>query len=673
MKVKNYLADASNLRFFLLLFVSCFILYFHTCNNDFVYDDVHLIINNAYIKHIRLIPRIFSVDFFHFSPLHAVNYYRPIPILTHALEYKIWRLNPFGYHLTNIVLHAFNCLLVYYLIFLLFNNNNLARLSSVLFCLHPIHNTTVSLIFNRSSLLLLFFGMAGIINYLLFTRSFKIKNYLLSIVCFSLAVFTKENAILLLPLLLLCLYSGSKNKVNLKYLLPFPVIYLLYLYIRLILLNIPFPRYQYLLYHFNPVLDAFNFLNILTHYLRLLISPVDLYFMHAVNAITVLSKASISAFIFWVLIGGLFLWAIKNNKRIIFWGIAWFGLSISYVIKAMHTFEISQLAMLEHWLYLPSIGFFLILGNTLYKLYRKIPKISIPLFICLFIFWSVLTVNQNSYGKNKPLFYKHILDNSPNNTYARYNLANVFLDLKNYDEAEKQFRIVLTTDPRAPDIPDVYLGLGNVYLARGDNLNGAIGWYKKALEYQPSFAEAWNNLGLVYTKQDKRKEAYAAFQKALLYNPGLAVAYANLGDWHMKKQEFRQAIGFYQKARYLDPDQINYILRLTNSYLKINDVERLDNILRGISDKYLLAEIYSRIGVDLAEKEIYPDALSAFNRALELDSQSRAALVNLGALYANMGDFNKAISVWQRANKIYPQDEEIKFNIQKAKQLLKYK
>lgn len=660
-------------KVFLFLFAICLIVYFNTLSNDFLYDDDHLIVNNTYIKNIMTLPNIFLVDFFHFAPLHPVSYYRPIPILTHALEYKIWRLNPYGYHLTNIVLHALNSYLVYLLIFLLFGNFNLALLSGTLFCLHPAHSTTVSLIFNRGDLLLFFFGTVSIISYILFRRLSKFKYYLLSLICFSLSMFTKENAILLLPLLCLCLYCAGliKEKANLKYLSAFAICYLLYLYLRLILLKIPFPRYDtYQVYNFDFFFAFSNFLKIVMNYLKLLIFPLGLYYHHGIDPITALSGKIFLVFIFLVSMISLFIWGVKNKKGILVFGMAWFALGISYVIKAMHTFGFNQLAMMEHWLYLASIGFFVVIADIFNKLFKRAAKIAIALFVSLLFFWSILTIRYNSFGKGEILFYQYILANSTKDVDAHFNLANTFLELNNYASAEKNFKIALSIDPHAPATPDIYLGLGNVYFKKND-FNEAQKWYKMALEYIPTFAEAWNNLGLAYKKQGKKQEVYDAFQKALSYKPELAVAYINLGDLYFENKDLKRAIVLYQKAYYLNPDNGNCVLRLVKAYLKLNDSEQAENILRGISDKHILAEIYSGLGLEAVGEGDYLKALSNFNRALELNPASRMTLLNLGVLYANKGDLKKAISIWQKANALYPEDEEIKSNIRKAKALLK--
>lgn len=196
--------------------------------------------------------------------------------------------------------------------------------------------------------------------------------------------------------------------------------------------------------------------------------------MHSIVPIAALSKQSILVFIFWLIIGGLFLWSVKNNKKTIFFGIAWFLLGVSFVIKSMHMMHfmgLEQLAMMEHWLYLASIGLFVILGNIFIKLYRRIPKASILLFICLSIGWAVLTIHYNSYGSSPVLFYKHILDCYSDNVAVRVNLASALYP-NNKEESKRQFRIVLnawdTWQKWTDLLPDFCFGPGKAYSSRGD-------------------------------------------------------------------------------------------------------------------------------------------------------------------------------------------------------------
>jgi glucan phosphoethanolaminetransferase (alkaline phosphatase superfamily) len=133
--------------------------------------------------------------------------------------------------------------------------------------------------------------------------------------------------------------------------------------------------------------------------------------------------------------------------------------------------DFKQLAMMEHWLYLASIGLFAILGYIFIKLYRRIPKATVLLFICLSIGWSILTIHYNSYGKDPVTFYKHILDYFPDNVPIRINLASALYP-NNTKEAKRQFRIVLdawdTWQKWTDLLPDSCFGPGKTYSSRAD-------------------------------------------------------------------------------------------------------------------------------------------------------------------------------------------------------------
>jgi len=568
----------------LFLLAICFGIYGNTLHHGFLYDDTHLILNNNYIKHPQLWTRIFLVDFFHFAPLDPLTYYRPVPILTHALEYMLWQVNPWGYHLTNILLHFLNSYLIFYLIRLVFANIPLAILSSVFFCVHPIHSTTVSLLFNRGDLLLFLFILTSIIQYLKFEQSSKITHYLVSIFCFSFALLTKENAVFFFPLLYLCLYSAGlvKEKRRLFYIAVFFAVYMVYLYLRLAVLKIPFPQYDtHSVYHLDFILTLSNFLNIAMNYIGLLILPLKLYYHHGIIPIMKLSSQVILPFIFLIPAIMLFLWSLKKKKSILFFALFWGGLSISHVLKSMYTYSFFRLAMMEHWLYMPSIGFFLILGVLFVRLCRRTPKLSVLLALCVFTFWSALSIRYSNFGKDPGTFYRHILRNSPVDADAWFNLANELLELRNYSEARRHFKAALAHDLHAPNTPDIYLGLGNTYLREGNN-SEAERHYLVALKYHPRFSEDWNNLGLVYKKQGKQQEAYAAFRRALDYNSESALACVNLGDLYAERGDAPSALGLYRKAFYLDPADAMFTARLVKAYLAMNDIKQAEDIIAKI-------------------------------------------------------------------------------------------
>ncbi len=96
--------------FLFFAFISL-LLYANCLNGDFLMDDKILIVDNNYIKSIKTLPLLFATHVFNFSAYSFENthqYYRPLQALSFAFDYHIWKLRPFGYHLTNVIIHALN-------------------------------------------------------------------------------------------------------------------------------------------------------------------------------------------------------------------------------------------------------------------------------------------------------------------------------------------------------------------------------------------------------------------------------------------------------------------------------------------------------------------------------------------------------------------------------------
>jgi 4-amino-4-deoxy-L-arabinose transferase-like glycosyltransferase len=125
--------------------------------------------------------------------------YRPIVILSYALNYKLGGLRPFGYHLANIFLHALNSVLVYLLAHLIFERKRPALFSALLFAIHPVHTEAVTGVVGRAELLAFLFSLSSLLMYI---TSKERKGYVLSLAFFLLALFSKENA-LILPFVLM--------------------------------------------------------------------------------------------------------------------------------------------------------------------------------------------------------------------------------------------------------------------------------------------------------------------------------------------------------------------------------------------------------------------------------------------------------------------------------------
>ncbi|MFQ5900485.1 MAG: hypothetical protein ACE5IH_02900, partial [Thermodesulfobacteriota bacterium] len=216
------------------LFIIATAVYLNSLQNGFVYDDQFLILKNKWIRDFGYIKEIFFSSSWSFLKGEIANTYRPLQHITYMLEYSIFGLKPWGFHLTNILFHAINTVPVFFTASLLFNqlegrgkdqetvhgsrftiHDLPAFIAALLFATHPIHTEVVAW---ASTIVELLMTTLYLTAFYLYMKSEEGKtlnsqlstiNYLFSLFLFFLAILYKETAITL-PFTLI-LYDFSKG------------------------------------------------------------------------------------------------------------------------------------------------------------------------------------------------------------------------------------------------------------------------------------------------------------------------------------------------------------------------------------------------------------------------------------------------------------------------------
>ena len=229
--------------FGIMIFLITFMVYTPALKNSFVWDDVLYVYENNYMYSLN--PQFLP---WAFKTFKASNWH-PLTWLSHAVDYAIWGLNPFGHHLTSNVLHGLNTLLVFLLVLqllLIAERINLvpssshlspftsvqtvtsASVTSLLFGVHPLHVESVAWVAERKDLLCAFFFLLSLFCYLFFISSFHVKNrwkwFTGCLILFICALMSKPMAVTFpLVLLLLDIYplkrftlTGDKKGINLR-------------------------------------------------------------------------------------------------------------------------------------------------------------------------------------------------------------------------------------------------------------------------------------------------------------------------------------------------------------------------------------------------------------------------------------------------------------------------
>lgn len=531
--------------FLAVLIGVCFGIYFGYLNNGFVFDDLILVQNNPLIKNISLLPDVFRTGIYEYWTGHQPydRMYRPLQMVSYYSDYIFWGNNPAGFRLGNLILHLFNSILVFYLIFTIFKNNLLAQASSILFLVHPAHISTVAYISARGDLLSAFFILSCCV---LFLKFLSLKNYLyyfLSILAAALALLSRENALLIIFILILISSFSAKGGVKFKYLAGFVVLSAAYLLARLILLGpsglaihpVQMPG----------VLLGINFFNVICRYILLLFWPVDLRLLHSCAFISRLSILSLLLFLSGavLLLAALWRWRKSQQQfRVFSFGLFWFLLGMLPVYFYFNAYpDLGRALMAESWLYLPSIGFCTILAY-LCCLNKKGKLIIIVSIVIL----ASLVVANSAYWRNDVTFYERILRFLPQDNIVLRNLAAAYIDAGDFPKAEQAIKEL---EKYYADTPVVNIAWGRYYLARGQ-AEEALSYYELILSR--SFFSNYS-VSLCYAKLGDFDRAIQFSQLSYKQNPYFKENVLQLASLYNKTGQIAQANKYLILAWQLDP------------------------------------------------------------------------------------------------------------------------
>lgn len=624
-KLKKY----HRVYFLLLPFVISIIVYLNCLQNSFVYDDDSTIINNYFIRHWSNLPALFTSKYF---ALSAELTYRPVVTLSYFIDYTFWHLNPLGYHLTNILLHAINSVLVFIFAFQVFKNRKSAFISALFFSSYPLFSEVVNAVGFREDLLACMFFILAFICYLKANQQRYILSYLISLFCYFLGLFSKEMAITL-PILIVLYdvvfkgYSYMKSKY--LYYLGYFSVATFYILNRFFFLHnplesqIPYPQGSFFV-------NFLTMIHILASYVKLLFLPFCLNADYVIPFSTSILKASFWLSVLLFIAICIFSFRLRLQNKHIFFFILWFFVTL---IPVMNIVPLGNI-MAERYLYIPGTGFSMIVASFFSKRQiRYIPgsriHLNIPLsvlfaFILFFIFSgnAYLTFKRNNDWKDGLWLWSKTTLTSPNSFRAHINLGNAYEKKGLNAAAFEEYQKALSIDPNDADI---YNNLG-IFYNKMNFFEDAIQHFIRCLNINPKHPRAYNNLGIVFTKQRRLDDAILSFKQAISINPLYPDAHNNLG------------IAYYRKGL-------------------MNEAEREFKLAISIEPYH--AEAHNDLGILYNDRRLFDEAIREFDMAVQIKPNYANAHMNLGAvILKHRKDKDKALSHLKESIKIDPQQEQ---------------
>jgi len=453
--------------------------FFPTFKTGFMWDDHVMIEANPHLRQWSLseIRRDFTTDVFNG---HGDPYYRPAQTLFNRIDYTLWGLRPFGYHLTNFLMHVGCAILVMQLGLLIGLSAMAAFLAGTLFAVNPIIVQELMIIAGRGEIGSLFFMLLSLWLVMSSSRRRQVAGY----AAFGVALLFKESAAAAPALLAILLAWQKAPAREYRKIVPYLV------------LMIPFLLARHAVVGSIPIWTRLSvafwttaFPRVLGEYAQLLIWPWNLHSHRQIPAFTPLWGAWLA---FWpaLLVA---LW--KTRQRGLFWGLSW-------AIVCLLPKAISMLSggfMLEHWAYPSLISLTWGLGYVFARAWERqqewLSRILIPVYLGLLIMWSVFAhINVELRGSDEKNY--RWSERFTMSTPIQFNLGLLLLQTNRPKEALPYLENVRAT---YPENADNLHALAQAYFMAGHPLP-ADRFIKEAKQLQPSNPEIQKTYSKITSK-----------------------------------------------------------------------------------------------------------------------------------------------------------------------------
>ena len=611
-----------------LIVLLVFLAYLPALRGGFIWDDDAYVTQNSTLHDGEGLRQIwFKVG--------AVPQYYPVVHTTFWLEYHLWALNPIGYHLINVLLHAIAAILLWQVLRRLQTPG--AWLAAVLFALHPIEVESVTWVTERKNVLSAVFYFAAALSYLRFVALEKPGSsnrlrwswYLGALVLFTAALLSKTvTCSLPAVLLLVCWWKkGRVQRGDIIPLLPFFVVG-----VALGLMTAWIEKYQ---------VGAQGAAWSLTFADRCLIAGRALWFyagklVWPAHLTFIYPRWEIEPAVWWQwlfpiaaigVVAGLWLARRRIGKGPLV-AVLCFAGTLGPALGFVNVYPMRYSFVADHFQYLAGIGLIVLGAAGLNRLPRVIPATIVVLL-------GALTWQQGGIYRDLETLWRDTLFKNPDCWMAHYNLGILLKNQGRIEEAMEQYHKTIQINPNHYEALN---NLGNVLAAKG-RLDEAIENYRKAIQINPNYREALNNLGNVLAAKGRFDEAIENYRKAIQINPNYADALNNLGVTLATRGQFDEAIENYRKAIRINP---NYAEALDNLGIVLAAKGRLDeatvNYRQSIQVNSNRPETFFHLGATLGQLGRTREAVAQYREALRLNPNLADALNNLAWVLAASPD-----------------------------------
>lgn len=601
-------------------------------------DDPERILNNPLIRSLSPgnIGKIFTSIVY--------DTYMPLTLFSYALEYHFVRLQPFLYHLDNILLHVAAVFLMFRLALALGLRQAAALAAAFIFAFHPMHVEPVAWISERKGVLYSVFYLASVLVYLKFLDSRQLKDYGFSLGLALLSILAKPMAVSLPLVLLLCDWfrKGFLKKEDWYNKIPFAVIIVC-------LGGLTFVQSAHVLGQnigSNPVFRFWA----AAFYLKQFFFPVVLnpHYLPPMPAI-------FSNFPYWTSV----LIIAATGAAFVLWKNRWFRLSLLWWFLSIFfllNFDYPRFTqtVADRYMYLPSAGFCFFSGYVFERLWTghslsRAGRIAVSTGIAVFLLFRsflYLGVWHDSFS-----LWDYAVKHSPQSFWAYNNRGKAYADRGDFEKALADYNQAVRINPY---YAKTYISLAYLYENHGKYAQ-AMDNFSKAIFVNPGSQVALTGRGALFQRTGDAVSALADYDRALAVDPHYGLAYEKRGELFMQTGQWQEALSDFKRSLQLGFSVRKDLLDLSR--------QKLNEKSRGTTEKTQSPEFYNNRGQMYGMRGQADLALADFLKAIELKPDFDEAHNNAGIVFMMKGKTDEALKHFETASAIDPKNTEAQFNL----------
>lgn len=636
------------------------LLYSNTFNSPFHFDDTLSIKKNIAIRDIYNLKAIWQIH-----PTRFVTYF------SFALNYHFHKLDVFGYHLVNLMIHISSALLVWWFALLTFSTsvmksnrisgqaNLIALMSGLIFVVHPIQTQAVTYIVQRLASLATFFYLASLTLYIkarllqpIEEHRFLIRIFYLGFLLTAcLGMFTKE-IVFTLPFTIILydrFFLRTQQNIKWKFLLVFFVLAFIafftvfaykYDFAQLSRQEAPGGYIEITPFHY--LLTQFR---VLITYLRLLFIPVNqnLDYDYPISK-SLLEITTLSSLVFLGLIICASLW-IYRRYRLLSFCVFWFFITLMPESSVVPIRDV----IFEHRLYLPMVGFSVFfVCSIFYLLSNNFSRYILAILLIFITCYSLLTYSRNNIWRSEITLWNDVVNKVSRKARPFYTRAGVYVQKGFYDKAIADCNKLLEMELH----PDAYNVRGIAYGMQED-YEKALADMNKAIRMKPISSEYYYNRGKIYLHMGDYNQAISDFNHSLRLKSNDDEIYFNRGLAFKGKADYEQAIADLSQALHYNPyNEETYCNRGLVFYLKGDYEKALEDFKMSLRINQNYAEAYNNMGLCFNMKGNNDKAITNFTTAITIKPGYAEAYNNRAVSFSKLKRYDEAKEDIQKALKL---------------------